>query len=250
MGTSPVAAARFLDALGAKLGEIRERELPSIAQAAEALADTIASGGLVYVFGCGHSAALSMDLFYRAGGLMLVHPIFDDRIMLDHRPITETSQWEQREGWIPEVFAQSGARAGDAIIVFSTSGRNGAPIDMALTAKAAGLAVIAVTSVSYAASLPSRHSSGKRLHEVADIVIDNHVDPGDAAVTLPGIEQKVGPTSTALGSAVAQAVIVETAARLLDRGHSPPVWVSANIPGGQERNEAVLSRYRGRIRFL
>jgi len=250
MGTSPVGATLFLDALSAKLGEIRERELPSIAQAAEALADTIASGGLVYVFGCGHSAALSMDLFYRAGGLMLVHPIFDDRIILDHTPVTETSEWEQREGWMPEVFAQSGARAGDAIIVFSTSGRNGAPIDMALTAKAAGLTVIAITSVSYAASLPSRHSSGKRLHETADIVIDNHVDPGDAAVTLPGIEQKVGPTSTALGSAVAQALIVETAARLLERGHTPPVWVSANIPGGQERNEAVLSRYRDRIRFL
>jgi uncharacterized phosphosugar-binding protein len=243
-------ATRFLDVLAAKLDEVRSRELPAIAKAAGALADTVAGGGLIYVFGCGHSAALSMDLFYRAGGLMLIHPIFDDRIILDHRPVTETSEWEQREGWIPEVFAASGARAGDAIIIFSTSGRNGAPIDMALAAKAAGLTVVAVTSVSYAASLPSRHSSGKRLHEVADIVIDNHVDPGDASMALPGLQQKAGPTSTAMGSAIAQCVIVETMARLLAKGQTPPVWVSGNLPGGTEQNEAVLSRYRDRIRFL
>ncbi|MFB3883223.1 MAG: sugar isomerase domain-containing protein [Armatimonadota bacterium] len=242
--------ACFLDALTAKLAEIRERELPAIARAGDALADTIAAGGLVYVFGCGHSAALSMDLFYRAGGLMLVHPIFDDRIILDHEPVTETSDWERREGWVGDVFAASGARSGDAIIVFSTSGRNGAPVDMALAAKAAGLTVIAVTSVSYAASLPSRHSSGKRLHEVADIVVDNHVDPGDAAIELPGLAQKTGPTSTALGSAVAQALMVETVARLLARGQIPPVFVSANIPGGPEQNEKTLARYRDRIRFM
>jgi len=243
-------ASRFLDAVTAKIAAIRECELPAIASAADALADSIAAGGLVYVFGCGHSAALSMDLFYRAGGLMLVHPIFDDRIILDHQPVTETSDWERKEGWVGEVFAASGARPGDAIIVFSTSGRNGAPIDMALAAKAAGLTVIAVTSVSYAASLPSRHSSGKRLHEVADIAVDNHVDPGDAALELPGLAQKTGPTSTALGSAVAQAVVVETVARLLQRGYAPPVFVSANIPGGSEQNEKTIDRYRDRIRFM
>ena len=250
MGTNPAWATKYLAVLSAKLDEIRSRELPSIARAADILADTIAAGGLIYVFGCGHSAALSMDLFYRAGGLMLVDAIFDDRIMLDHRPVTETSEWEQREGWMPEVFAASGARGGDAMIVFSTSGCNGAPVDTALAAKAAGLTVVAVTSRAYAEVAPSRHSSGKRLHDVADIVIDNHVDPGDASLSLPGIEQKVGPTSTVLGSAVAQALIVETMARLLERNCTPPVYVSANIPGGSEHNEAVFSRYRDRIRFL
>jgi uncharacterized phosphosugar-binding protein len=257
MGTSPVWATQFLDVLSAKLDEIRSRELPSIARAADALADALAAGGIIYVFGCGHSAALSMDLFYRAGGLMLVHPIFDERIILNHRPVTETSEWEQKEGWIAEVFAASGARKGDAIIIFSTSGRNGAPIDMALAAKAAGLTVIAVTSRVYAEVAPSRHSSGKRLHDVADVVIDNHVDVGDASVSLPSIAgqeqapaQRVGPTSTALGSAVAQALIVETMAGLIGRGQTPPVYVSANIPGGPERNEETLSRYRDRIRFM
>jgi uncharacterized phosphosugar-binding protein len=245
-----VSAERFLEILSEKLAAMRSQEAEAIAEAAEALADRVSGGGLIYVFGCGHSAALSMDLFYRAGGLMLVHPIFDDRVVLTHRPVTETTEWEQKEGWAGELLEQVGARAGDALVVFSTSGRNGAPIDVALSAKAAGLPVIAVTSRAYAGSLPSRHSSGKRLHEVADFVIDNHVDPGDAAVSLPGLEQKVGPTSTALSSAVAQALMVEVVARLLARGEAPPVYVSANIPGGMDQNRAVLSRYRDRIRFL
>jgi len=243
-------AERFFDVLRQKLETVQSQETEAIVHAAESLADAIAGGGLVYVFGCGHSAALTMDLFYRAGGLMLIHPIFDERIILNHRPVTETTDWERREGWADQVFAESGARRGDAIIVFSTSGRNGAPIDVALTAKETGLTVVAVTSRAYAGSLPSRHTSGKRLHEVADHVIDNHVDAGDASLSLPGLDQKTGPTSTALGSAIAQALIVETMARLLDRGEIPPVYVSANVPGGTERNEETLSRYRDRIRFL
>jgi len=245
-----LAADQYLSRLGDKLREIQSQEAEAIARAADALSRVLSDEGLVYVFGCGHSAALSMDLFYRAGGLMLVHPIFDDRILLDYRPVTETSEWERQEGWAPDVFAKSGAEAGDAIIVFSTSGRNGAPIDMAITAKEAGLTVIAVTSIAYAGSLPSRHSSGKRLHEVADHVLDNHVDPGDAAIALPGLEQKVGPTSTALSSALAHALIVEAMAMLLEKGIVPPVYMSANIPGGSEHNEEILSRYRDRIRFL
>ena len=243
-------AERFFDVLKQKLEVVQSEEGPAIAAAAEALADTLSAGGLVYVFGCGHSAALTMDLFYRAGGLMLIHPIFDDRILLNHRPVTETTEWEQKEGWAPDLLPQSGARPGDAVIVFSTSGRNGAPIDIALTAKEIGLTVIAVTSRAYASSLPSRHSSGKRLHEVADLVIDNHVDPGDASLSLPGLQQKVGPTSTVLGSAIAQALIVQAMARLLEKGETPPVYISANLPGGSEQNQQVLSRYRDRLRFL
>jgi len=245
-----VWAERFFQVLTEKLEAVRSQEGSAIAKAAEALADTLSAGGMIYVFGCGHSATLSMDLFYRAGGLMLVQPIFDDRIILNYRPVTETTEWEQKEGWAPDVLVHSGARAGDAIIVFSTSGRNGAPIDMALAAAETGLTVIAVTSRAYASSVPSRHSSGKRLHEAAEFVIDNHVDPGDASISLPGIEQKVGPTSTVLGSAIAQALIVETMAKLIESGETPPVYVSANIPGGTEHNRQVLSRYRDRIRFL
>jgi len=243
-------AERYLDRLTAKLKEVQTIERDPILRSAAAIAEAITKGGMLYVFGCGHSAALSMDIFYRAGGLLLVQPILDERVSLHHQPVTEISEWERKEGWAWELLGNSAAQAGDIMIILSTSGRNGAPVDMALAAKGAGLTVIGVTSRAYAESLPSRHSSGKRLHEVADIVIDNHSAPGDAEMDLPGLEQKVGPMSTAVGSAILQSLVVETVANLLARGAAPPVFMSANLPGGDEHNRKALARYRDRIRYL
>ncbi len=243
-------AERYLEALGAKLQSLKSDQTEAMSKAAGAMAEALSQGGMIYVFGCGHSAALSMDIFYRAGGLMLLQPIFGEEVLLNWRPVTETSEWERKEGYAPRLFQDSGARAGDVMIVVSNSGRNGAPVDMALTAAEAGLTVIAVTSIVAAESLPSRHSSGKRLHEAADIVIDNHVDAGDAAIEIPGFAQRVGPTSTALASALLQAVVVETIALLVQQGETPPVFVSSNVPGGDEHNRELLAKYRDRIRYL
>ncbi len=240
----------YLDLLCARLAEVKEAERGAMEQAAEALADTLAREGLIYVFGTGHSTALMVDVFYRAGGLVPVCPIFDERVLLHHVPVTETTEWERREAWAAEAFQRSGARAGDALIIISTSGRNGAPVEMARAAKAAQVTVIALTSLRYAESSPSRHSSGKRLHEVADLVLDTRADPGDASVEVPGLPQKAAPMSTALGSAVLQAVVLQTVVNLLERGIRPPVYVSANYPGGDEHNQAVLARYRARLPFL
>lgn len=241
---------RYFDLLIERLRTVKTTQRQALESAAAAIAESLARGGMVYVFGCGHSAALSMDIFYRAGGLMLVQPIFAEQTLLHRRPVTETSEWERREGWAPALFATSGARAGDVMIVLSTSGRNGAPIDMALSAKEAGLTTVAVTSLAYAGSVPSRHSSGKRLHEIADIVIDNHSRPGDAEVELPGLAQRVGPMSSAVGSAILQSVVVQAVALLIERGETPPVFVSANLPEGDAHNQAMLEKYRDRIRYL
>ncbi len=240
----------YLDMLRARLAEVKEDERAAMERAAEALADTLAGEGLIYVFGTGHSTALMVDVFYRAGGLVPICPIFDERVLLHHVPVTETTEWERREGWAAEAFQRSGARAGDALIIISTSGRNAAPVEMALAAKEAGVTVIALTGRRYADSLPSRHSSGRRLHEAADFVLDSHADPGDAVVEVPGLPQKVAPMSTAVGSAMLQAVVLQTVVNLLERGITPPVYMSANYPGGDEHNRAVLARYRGRLRFL
>jgi len=243
-------AERFFDTVSERLAEVKAAEHAALQQAAGAMADCLAADGLIYAFGSGHSAALVMDIFYRAGGLILIEPLFDDRIILNHRPVTETTDWERKEGWAPELLSRSSARPGDVIIVISTSGRNAAPVDVALAASAAGLTVIALTARRYAETLPPRHSSGKRLHEAADIVIDNHADPGDAAISLPGLDQKVGPASTVLGSAILQALVVETVSLLLSRGLTPPVYISSNLPGGDDHNQAFLARYRHRLRYL
>lgn len=241
---------RYLELALTKLAEVRTSESAAITCAAEAMGDALAHGGMIHVFGCGHSAMLAMDVFYRAGGILLVQPIFDDRVLLSLRPVTDTTRWEQREDWVRDVFAASEMRPGDVLICISTSGRNGAPVEMAMAAREAAVTVIAVTSRAYANASSSRHSSGKRLHEVADIVLDNHVDPGDAALALPDLDQRIGPLSTVIGSALLQAAIVQTTANLLARGLAPPVFVSSNLPGGEAHNQAVLAQHRDRIRYL
>lgn len=243
-------AERYFEVAREKLAEVQEANAASLAAAAAVLADTLAAGRLIYAFGAGHSAMLVMDIFYRAGGLVPVQPMFSDKVLLDLVPVTETTAWEKREGWAGALVAEYGAGAGDTLIAISTSGRNAAPIDVALSARAAGLTVIALTSVAYASSQPAAHSSGKRLHETADIVLDNRVDPGDAAISLPELAPRVGPLSTVLGSALLQAVIVQATADLLARGQTPPVFISSNLPGGREHNDALFAQLRGRLRYL
>ena len=179
-------AERYFAAAQAKLSEAERATRARYQAAAAVLAEALASEHLIYAFGAGHSAMLVMDIFYRAGGLVPVQPIFSDKILLDLVPVTETTRWEKTEGWAGALVAEHGVGAGDVLIVISTSGRNAAPIDVALAAKAAGATVIALTSVAYANSLPVSHSSGKRLHETADIVLDNRADPGDAALGPAG----------------------------------------------------------------
>ncbi len=243
-------ADRYFEAARERLAEAQRANEAPLAEAARSIADSLAAEGLIYAFGAGHSAMLVMDIFYRAGGLVPVQPIFSEKILLNLLPVTATTEWEKREGWAGALLAPYEVRPHDVLIAISTSGRNAAPIEVARAGREAGMTVIALTSVSYAEAAPATHSSGKRLHEFADIILDNRVDPGDAALELPGLEQRVGPLSTIVGSALLQATLVQAEAELLARGVTPPVFRSANLPGGRSHNEALLARYRGRVRYL
>src|SRR5439155_25854461 len=135
------------------------------------------------------------------------------------------------EGLAQYIIGRYELRPNSVIAIISNSGINAVPIEMTMLAKAAGLTVIAVTSLTHSKAVASRHSSGKKLYELADIVIDTHSVPGDAAIQLPGSALKSGATSTAVGSAVLQAITVQAVGLLIERGHQPPVWLSANLPG-------------------
>lgn len=215
-----------------------------------ALCAAIRDKRALYIFGASHAGILAEELYYRAGGLMLINPIFGSEIMLNRAPVTTTSRMEQLEGYGTVLADSVDFRAGDVLMVHSVSGRNAVAIDLALAARAKGVQIIALTNLRYSQSVSSRHSSGKRLFELADIVLDNHGVIGDAVCELPGVAQKVGPTSTVVGAALLNTIVVEVCRRLVEGGmQHPPVFYSANLDGGAARNQALAEVYREAIRY-
>ncbi|HEX8959878.1 MAG TPA: SIS domain-containing protein [Solirubrobacterales bacterium] len=226
----------YFDRLNEILERIRVSGRESIPAAAEIIAGTVARGGVVHAFGSGHSQLLAIDLAGRAGGLASVNVIFDPG----------TGRAENLEGYAATLLRDVVFEAADCLIVISNSGRNPSPIEMAMAGKAAGVPVIAVTSVAFSRRVTSRHSSGRKLYEIADVVLDLCGEAGDAAVPLPG-GVSVGPTSTAAGSALLQATVAAAAARIQARGLEPPLFVSQNLDGSADHNEELRARYRGRV---
>lgn len=135
-------------------------------------------------------------------------------------------------------------------MVISNSGINPVPVEVALEGKARGLTVIALTSVAHSRSVPPRHAAGKRLFEVADILLDNCGEPGDAAVQYEGLPARVGPTSLLTGAYIINSLVCAVVELFLTKGLPPPIYQSANVPGGDEHNRALEEKYRGRIRGL
>jgi uncharacterized phosphosugar-binding protein len=245
-----MSASAYFDAAEARLSRLRAEQLETIETAAEAITEAIANGGAVFAFGATHSFILAMELCYRTGGLMLVNTIYPHGMDLTVRPMTQTSQTERVPDYGRVLLEGSPAKAGDVLLIASTSGRNAVAIDMAMAAQEKGITVIGITSVEYSASVPSRHPSGKRLLDFCDVVIDNCSPLGDAAVAIERMGQKTGPLSSVLGCVIVNAIAAEIIARLMDRGIEPPVYISANMPGGDEHNERLLAQYADRIHYM
>lgn len=223
----------YLAALKEMLDAAIQGQQPAIEQAAETIADSLAQGGLLHLFGAGHSHMLVEELYGRAGGLIPVNAILVPRLML-HEDMVQSTLLERREELAPEILAGQPLQAGDVMLVISNSGRNGLSIEVARLARQQGLVVLALTAVAYSKTLPARHSTGLHLCEVADIVLDNHGRTGDASLEIPGTGILTGPTSTVVGAAVLNAVVIEAIARLSRMGFIPPVLVSANLAGPAE----------------
>ena len=220
----------------------------AIADAAELIARAIAAGRVLYVFGPAHAGLLAQDLFYRAGGLAAVEPILPAGLMLNERPITRTTSLERLPGYAETILRDVPVGAGDVLLVISVSGRNAVAVEMCTGARARGARVIALTSLAYSRYVAPRGTA--RLFEVADVVIDLPGHVGDAAVALEGLEPRVGPTSTAVGSAILQGLMVEVAGRLLEQGVPPPVLISSNLDDADAANRRLLASYRDRVSYL
>jgi len=229
-----------------------EKDIEVIKKAADALYEAIKSGGRIFVFGCGHSVILAEEVFYRAGGLVFWNPIHAPGLTMDVRPMTYTSSIERLEGYGQVIVEREGLRKGDVLVIVSTAGRNPVPIDVALAAKAKGVKVIALTSLEYSQAVDSRHSSGKKLYEIADLVINNHAPVGDAVGRLPGRDYRFGGVSTITGSYILHAIEGEIADRMIAEGKEPPIFLSANLPGTEadEHNAQLLQEYADRITYV
>lgn len=242
-------AAEYLNTVGALLQRMHDEQLPTLDAAAARIAECIVSGGLWHVFGTGHSQLLAAEVFYRAGGLVPVNAILD--LPLSVMVAARRSTWLERvPGYAEQLLQDEPVRAGDVMLVISNSGRNAVPIEVALAAKARGATVLALTSVQFSRQVSSRHPSGKRLLDCADVVFDNYGVEGDAAVRIPGCPSAVSATSTVVGGALLQALAAATVAALQRRGHPAPVWQSANGEAGEHSNAAYLTEYQGRIKRL
>lgn len=231
---------RYFDAVDAILRRVREANESSIPAAASVIADVIGSDGIVHAFGSGHSQLLAIELAGRAGGLAAIQVILDPG----------QGKAETLEGYAATLLRDYELESRDCLIVISNSGRNASPIEMGMIGRERGLKVIAVTAADFSRSVSSRHTSGKRLLDVADVVLDTCGAAGDAAVSLEGLQTDVGPTSTVVGAALLNAVMIEAIAELIRRGVEPPVLVSQNVDGSAEHNAALRARYQGRIRSV
>ena len=217
-----------------------------IDQVAEACAECIYNGGLLYFFGTGHSHMLCEEPFYRAGGLASIYPILESDLML-HEGAAKSSSYERLEGLGNMVISHTPLGKGDVLFLISNSGRNCAVIDAALEAKKRGAITVAITSMNHTTNVTSRHSNGLNLYQVCDFVLDNGGVVGDASVQLDGLKQKIAPTSSVIDITMINLVLVNTTELLLKKGMTPPVFTSANTDEGDSANKSILETYKPRI---
>ncbi len=230
------------------LEDMFETQGEKIETVAEWMADSIAAGGVVHLFGSGHSHLVAEEVFHRAGSLMALNPMLD--VNLTFLGSVNATLLERTSGYAKVVMGSHDIREGEIVIVISNSGVNPVPIEAVLEARARGAKTVAITSDRHYTDAPSRHESGKRLAEIADITLDTCVPWGDAIVNLPGVEQPVGGISSVAGLALITSIVVETTQRLLDKGIDPPVIPTMNLPGGDEKIEGLIETYGHRLPLL
>lgn len=231
------------------LKKVKDAQKENMIKAAELVKNALKEDRLIHIFGCGHSQILAQEVFYRAGGLVPINAMLDLGTSLYTGALKSTPA-ERLPGYAKMLLDYYQIKDGDVLFIISNSGINAVPVGLALGAKERNVTVIAITSVEFSKSSPARHPSGKKLYEIADIVIDNLVPPGDAILSVPGIKTKVAPVSTIINSAILHSILSTAAKMLVDEGIEPPVWLSANVPGGDEFNKRYIEKYRYRIKAL
>jgi uncharacterized phosphosugar-binding protein len=247
----PEHIASFLKEVSSRLEHLAaEAEAGALDGAVDLMVQAIEAGGIVQAFGTGHSEAFAMEIAGRAGGLIPTNKIaLRDVVLRGSRDAAtlKGSSLERDPAVVEELFGISPVSEQDVFIIASNSGVNGSIVGLALLAKSRGHKVIAVTSLEHTAAVDTKHPSGMRLSEIADIVIDNKAPFGDTTLELSG-GGGVGAVSSITAAFIAQLLTIGAAERIRSSGKTPPIYISANIPGGDEHNQALEDLYKNRIR--
>lgn len=232
--------SEYLTKIIENLKRIEAEENEKLNQVAEMVADTIVNDGLIFVFGCGHSHLPGLDTFYRAGGLSNVSPMLDTDLML-HNGGAKSSRMEKMSGIAGEIFRRYTPTEKDMIFIFSASGKNQIPVEMADAAKAARVRSVGVSSSAY-------FDRGGRLHEHVDVALDCKVPYGDACIDVG--DAKMGGLSTSAACFILNMCLINGAKLALERGVKPPIYLSGNVDGGREHNIVLENLYLGRVKHL
>lgn len=222
-----------------QLAEVVNSEQGNIEKAVEMFCKCIKSGGMIHVFGSGHSHTLSIELCHRAGGLVPIKAMDEPGRGL----------YEQVEGVGTRFMENYDLQSNDLVLITSNSSRNPISVEIALYAKKHNVPVITCYAKKFAEKCTPRHSSGKMVYQLADLVIDNHCEYGDATIPIEGTDIKCGPTSTIITCFIYEWIVSETIKKLKEEGYEPPVLKSVNIDGGAEYNKKLIEKYQYRLFF-
>lgn len=247
-----MSGSLYLEKIGGIIGEIRTSQLEKIEEAAKIMADSIAGGHLVHLFGSGHSVIPVMDVFPRYGSFVGFHPLLDPRLMwfnvVGPGGARELLWLEREPGYVANFLESFEFHPKDTMWVFSHGGLNAAPVEAAIYAKDKGVPVVAVVSGDNHKRAQATHSSGKKLGDLADVLIDNCVPLEDALVYVEGFDFPVAAGSTVAAVAIACAIVAEVAKLLVAAGIQPFTFVSPNVKGvGAGHNPGVFVEYARRI---
>jgi uncharacterized phosphosugar-binding protein len=246
---------RYIEAMIAAQAAIIETQAGAIEEAARAVTESIRKGGVLHMFGSGHSHLPAEEGFYRSGGLAPVSPMLDPSLMF-HEGTEKCIALEKWDGYASRfVVPRFDLRSDDSIMVFSASGRNNAPIEVALAAREKGLFTIGVTSRRYSDVFPSRHPSGKHLADVVDLVLDHDAPAGDGLLEITEMPElgTTGAASTALAIVLVHAVFSAVIDTFVSAGEAPPMIRCPNVGSEQaalQANARTLAEYRSRLPFI